>query len=121
MPISLIGRIVFALPMLLFGVGHLTNAANMAAMVPAWLPGGVFWVYLTGVALVAAGAALIIGKMTFYAALGLSVLVFTFALTVHLPGMLKGEGMMKMMSMVSLYKDVAIAGAALYIAGQSRG
>ncbi|MBL8034595.1 MAG: DoxX family protein [Leptospiraceae bacterium] len=120
MPFTLIGRILFSLPMIGFGLGHLTSAANMAAMVPAWLPGGVFWVYLTGVALVAAGIAIIINKLTFQAALGLSVLVMTFALTVHLPGMLKGEGMAKMMSMVALYKDIAISGAALYIAGQSR-
>lgn len=120
MPYSLIGRILFSLPMIGFGLGHLTSAGAMSAMVPAWLPGGVFWVYLTGAALIAAGVAIIINKLTFQAALGLSILVMAFALTVHLPGMLKGEGMMKMMSMVSLYKDIAISGAALYIAGQSR-
>ena len=120
MPLSLIGRILFSLPLIAFAMGHLTGANNMAMMVPAWLPGGVFWVYLTGVALLAAGLAIIINKMTFQAALGLALLFLTFALTVHLPGVLKGEGMMKTMSMVALFKDISLAGAALFIAGQSR-
>lgn len=120
MPLSLIGRILFSLPLLAFGMGHLTGANNMAMMVPAWLPGGVFWVYVTGVALIAAAVAIIINKMTFQAALALAILFLTFALTVHLPGVLKGEGMMKTMAMVMLFKDIALTGAALVIAGQAR-
>jgi hypothetical protein len=34
------GRIIFALPFLFFGAGHLMNAPQMAGMVPAFIPGG---------------------------------------------------------------------------------
>lgn len=120
MPYSLIGRILYAVPMFVFGLGHLTAAASYTPMVPAWLPGGVLWVYLTGVALIAAAVAIASKKMAFEASLCLSALLLVFAVTVHLPNMLNGEGMLKVMGMVSFFKDFALSGAALFIAGHSK-
>lgn len=120
MSFRLIGRVIFAIPVILIGANHLSNASVMAFMVPSWLPGGIFWVYLTGSALIVAAVAIIAGRMTYYAALGLAVLVFIFALTIHLPGMMKGDGPMRMFSTLSFYKDLAISGAALFIAGHAR-
>jgi len=40
--LSHVGRIIFALPFLLFGANHLMSADQMALMVPAYIPGGVF-------------------------------------------------------------------------------
>ena len=53
------GRYIFCIPLIMFGVNHLTKADMMAAMVP--IPGGVFWVYLTGVAMLAAAVAIFVG------------------------------------------------------------
>lgn len=61
-PNLVVGRILFAVPFLIFGLFHFTGADNMAGMVPSWLPGGVLWVYLTGVGLVAAPIAVLTGK-----------------------------------------------------------
>ena len=57
---DLVARILFIVPLLGFGSGHLMNAGDMAGMVP--IPGGVFWIYLTGVALLAAAVSIIIKK-----------------------------------------------------------
>lgn len=51
------GRYIFTIPLIMFGVNHLTQADMMAGMVP--VPGGVFWVYFTGVAMLAAAVAMI--------------------------------------------------------------
>lgn len=46
---SKISRYLYAIPFILFGVFHFLGAGDMAGMVP--IPGGVFWVYLTGLAI----------------------------------------------------------------------
>lgn len=108
-----IGRFLYALPLLVFGILHFMNAANMAGMVPSWIPGGEFWIYLTGAALLAAGIAMIIRKMASLATLLLAIMFLIFVLTIHLPAVLGGD----QMAMTSLLKDTALAGAALYLSG----
>ena len=108
-----IGRIMFAVPFALFGMMHFMAAGDMAGMVPAWVPGGVFWVYLTGLALIAATVSLITKKHIYLASLLLTFLLIVFVLTIHLPSIMGGN----QMAMSSLLKDTALAGGALLIAG----
>ena len=108
--ISKIGKYLFAIPMIIFGTFHFLNADAMAGMVP--IPGGVFWIYLTGLALVLAGISILIEKLDEWASFFLAVLLLTFVLTIHLPGVL-GGGDMSQMFMTNLLKDLALAGGAL--------
>jgi len=110
--ISSIGRYLFALPFAVFGIMHLLSASDMAGMVPGWVPGGVLWVYLTGLALIAAGVSFVIQKHTHPAGLLTAALMFIFVLTIHLPGLLGGN----MMAMSGLLKDIGLAGGALLLA-----
>ena len=54
-----LGKWLFAVPFLVFGVFHFLGAKDMAGMVPF---GGEIMVYITGVALVAAAVSMFIGK-----------------------------------------------------------
>jgi uncharacterized membrane protein len=108
---STIGRIVLAIVILIFGVFHFMKGADMAAAVPSWIPGGVFWVYLTGAAHILAAIALIINKQASLAALLLAIMLLIFALTVHLPGAMEGV----QNSTTQFLKDLAIAAGALYM------
>ena len=105
------GRILFAIPFAVFGLLHFIYGSNMAGIVPSWLPGAIFWVYLTGLAMIAAAVALITKKQIFLASILLAVLMLIFVLTVHLPSALSGG------QMSGLLKDFALGGAALMIAG----
>lgn len=107
-----IGRYLFAVPFGLFGIMHLAMGGDMAGMVPGWLPGGVFWVYLTGLALIAAAVSFVIQKHTFLAGVLTAVLMLVFVLTVHLPGLMGGNSM----AMSGLLKDLGLAGGALMLA-----
>jgi putative oxidoreductase len=108
-----IGRIMFAVPFAIFGMMHLMAAGDMVGMVPAWVPGGIFWVYVTGLALIAAAVSLITKKHIYLASLLLAVLLIVFVLTVHLPGVVGSN----QMAMPSIMKDMSLAGGALLIAG----
>ena len=110
--VPLAARGLFALPFALFGLFHFVGAEAMAGMVP--VPGGLFWVYFTGVALLAGSAGILTGILGKWAAYGLAALMVLFALTIHLPGL--GDPNMGQLSMISLLKDLALGGGALAFA-----
>ena len=105
-------RGLFALPFAIFGLGHFTGADAMAAMVP--VPGGLFWVYFTGVALLAGSAGILTGILGKWAAYGLAALMVLFALTVQLPAL--GDPNMGQLAMMGMLKDLSLAGGALAFA-----
>ena len=113
MNIKTIGRYLFCVPFGIMGLNHLTSANYMAAgYVPSFVPGGVFWVYLTGVALIAATVSFVIQKYTRLAALLTAALMLVFFLSVHLPNLIGGN----MIAMSGLFKDIGLAGGALLLA-----
>ena len=117
---TIVGRVLFGLPFAIFGLFHFMAASKMAGMVP--LPGGQFWVYLTGVALIAASIAILSKKLGRIASLLLALMLIIFVLAIHLPGTMGAESQQAMMqSMTNLLKDVALAGGALLYAGTLEG
>lgn len=113
--IGFLGRVLYALPFIGFGAGHMMNAHQMGGMVPAFIPGGVFWIYFTGVAMILAAIAIITGQQGRNACFGLAVMLLVFIVTMHLPAMANPQ--MKMMAMMGLFKDTSLMGGALVIAG----
>jgi uncharacterized membrane protein YphA (DoxX/SURF4 family) len=82
-------------------------------MVPSFIPGGLFWVYLTGVAHLAASISFLIDKKAHLAGLLLALMLVIFALTIHLPAAMGGEDPA---AMTNFLKDIALAGGALILA-----
>ena len=109
-----VGRILYALPFAFFGLFHFMNGSQMAGMVP--VPGGVFWVYLTGAALLAASISMLIEKKTKLACVLLGVMLVIFALSIHLPAVIESGGE-DAASMTNLLKDLALAGGAWVLGG----
>lgn len=114
--LSTVGRYLYALPFLVFGSFHFMNASAMAGMVP--IPGGVVWVYLTGVAHIAAALAIMSGKMAVLATQLLGLMLLIFAVSIHLMGVINAPDQAAMQaSMSSFLKDTALAGAAWFMSG----
>ncbi|MEX2527111.1 MAG: DoxX family protein [Gemmatimonadota bacterium] len=106
-----IGRFLFAVPMLVFGAMHFMMGQQMAGMVP--IPGGVFWVYLTGLALLLAAISIMSGKQAALASGLLALFLVLTATTVHLPAVMGGD----QAAMSNVLKDFALAGGALVLMG----
>ena len=106
-----VGKYLFAVPFLVFGLFHLTDAQGLAGLVPGFIPGGVFWVYLTGLAFLAAAVSVIIDKKVKLAMQLLALMLLIFVLTIHVPAVMND-----MSAATNLLKDLALAGGALLVA-----
>lgn len=118
---STVARILFAVPFIIFGVMHLGNAKDMAGYVPSFIPGGIFWIYLTGIALIVAAVSFIIQKYADYAGLLLALMLGIFILTIHLPGLGSSASVTiptMQLSLTNLLKDLGLAAGALVLAGK---
>ena len=115
-----VGRFLYAIPMAVFGLFHLMNGSAMAGMVP--IPGGAVWVYLTGVALLAAAVAIVSGKQARLALQLLGLMLLIFAVSIHLMGVVNApDAAAGQASMTNLLKDTALAGAAWFMSGHVGG
>ena len=114
----MLGKILFCVPFLAFGIMHLMNANQMAAWVPSYFPGGVVWIYITGLAELAAAVSILSGKQTKLATLLLAVMLIIFVITIHLPGI--SDPVTQQASMAGLLKDLGLAGAALMLSANSK-
>ncbi|MCC5905658.1 MAG: DoxX family protein [Balneolaceae bacterium] len=108
-----VARLLFAIPFGIFGIVQLMNADSVVGMVPEFIPGGIVWVYLTGLALLAASFAIVSQRQVRLASLLLAVMLLVFVFTVHLPAVLDGDPN----AMPNLLKDTSLAGGALLLAG----
>ncbi len=80
-----LGRICFAMPMLVFGMEHFMLAQSIKPMVPAWLPAPMFWTYLVGVALVAASLSIGSGIRFRLSATLVAAMIGLFVVLIHVP------------------------------------
>jgi uncharacterized membrane protein len=105
------GKILFAIPIFIFGVFHFINTQSLENVVPVFLPGQTLWVYLTGAALVAAGLSIAFNFRIELVCNLLAAMLILFVLLIHLPAAMKGD----QAGMTSALKDTALAGGALII------
>jgi putative oxidoreductase len=111
-----LGRWIFPVPFLVFGLFHFMNGPVMAQyVVPAYMPAKIFWVYLSGAGLIAAAVSMYLGKYDKLATTLLAVLLLLLVLMVHLPGaMAGGDGAQNSVS--GVLKDLGLAAAAMLYA-----
>lgn len=80
-----LGPVFVAAPLATFGAEHLVSAQFIMQIVPAWMPGRLFWAYFVGLALFAAAISLLLKKHVRLSATLLGVMFFLFVLSIHLP------------------------------------
>ncbi len=80
-----LGRIFVAISLVVFGVQHFIYGGFVATLVPAFMPGRLFWAYFVGVAFFAAAAGILYRPMARPAATMLGVMFFLFVVLLHIP------------------------------------
>jgi putative oxidoreductase len=113
----LAGRVLFALPFILFSLGHFIYGTPMTGLVPEYLPGGVIWVYIAGLVLLTGGILILINKYARAGGIIIGVLMLIFVITVHYPGIMDQE--ITQIAISGFFKDLALSGGAFFIAAVS--
>ena len=80
-----LGPCLFGVSSAVFGIDHFLVLDVIASLVPAWLPGHMFWAYLTGTAFIAAGISIIARWMDQWAAALLGTMFLLWFLILHSP------------------------------------
>jgi uncharacterized membrane protein len=81
-------RYLLALSYIVFGVDHFIGLAPIASLIPAWIPGHVFWVVFFGAAFIAAGLSIAIGWLLRPSAMCIGLMFAIWVFTLHLPRVL---------------------------------
>ncbi len=79
------GRLFFAIPLAVFSTEHFTLTSLIVNLVPSWIPWHLFWVYLVGVALIAAALSITVKKYSELAATLLGIMFFLFVALMDIP------------------------------------
>jgi len=107
-----LGCVFFAAPLACFGAEHLVNARGIMTVVPTWMPLRLFWTYLVGVALIAAGLSLALRKYMRLSSTLLAIMFFLFVLMIHIPNVAAAHLHDRFILAVAL-RDLSFAGGAL--------
>lgn len=87
-----LGRLFFAIPLAVFGSEHFTATANVASLVPRWIPAHTFWTYLVGVAFICAAVSMVLLIKARLAAALVGMTFLIFVLVMDMPGVIAQPG-----------------------------
>jgi uncharacterized membrane protein len=109
------GRLFFTIPLAVFGTEHFTNTADIAQIVPSWMPAHVFWVYFVGIGLIAAALSITVEIQAPLAATLVGVMFFLFVCMMDIPGLM--AGLNNRFSWALALRETAFSGGGLAYAG----
>jgi uncharacterized membrane protein len=110
-----IGRLFFAIPLAVFGSEHFTDTADIAALIPSWIPAHTFWAYLVGAALIAAALSITANVQSRLAATLLGAMFCSFVALMDIPAVAAQPG--DRFSWTLALRELSFASGALAFAG----
>jgi len=104
--------------MILGGIQHFVYADFVAQLVPSWIPGTRFWVYFTGVALIAGGVGILVPKTQHLAATLSGVMILLWVVLLHIPRAL--ADLHNAGETSGVFEALALSGVAFILADRER-
>lgn len=114
-PLFKVGQLLFAVALVIFGIQHMMYAKFIATLIPAWIPGHLFWAYFVGAAFLASALAIATTRLATLAASLLGLMFFLWVVILHAPrvvGALHNGN-----EWTSMIVALAMSGGAFAIAG----
>ena len=79
-------------------------------LVPAWIPGHMFWTYFAGVALIAGGVGLLLPQTARLAAALSGVMIFLWVVLLHVPRAMAATDAQSRNEWTAVFEALAISG-----------
>jgi uncharacterized membrane protein YphA (DoxX/SURF4 family) len=114
-----LGRYLYAVALIVFGIQHFQYAGFIATLIPTWIPAHLFWAYFVGVAFFGASLS-IVSRIQIRLATGLLAVMFLlWVLVLHIPRVVSAvhEGN----EWTSMFVAIAMAGGALILGASEPG
>jgi uncharacterized membrane protein len=118
--LALVGRCALGVFLINSGVQHFLFTGAVTTLIPTWIPGPRLWAYVTGVALIAGGAGLIVPQTTRSAGFSVGLMLFTWVCILHIPRALLASPANQRNEWTAVFEALAFAGLALVLARRSR-
>lgn len=113
--LTTIGRILFALPFVIFGINHFIMMDYYLGILTSFIPLGAYTIIITGILMIAAGISIITKKFVKLSTILLAIMLFIFIITIHIPHLLNHTD--TTITLIALLKDISLMGGSLMIAG----
>jgi uncharacterized membrane protein len=113
--ITTAGRILFALPFLVFGINHFVMKDYYLGMLTSFIPLGAYTIIITGIVMIATSISIMTKKYIIQSTLILASLLFLFIVTIHIPHLINDKDTST--TIIALLKDISLMGGSLMIAG----
>lgn len=115
-----LARFFVGIPAIVFGVEDILHptivpGVPLARLTPTWIPGHIFWSYLSGAVLVATGACILVNVKARLAATYLGIMILLLMLFVYLP-ILIAEPLSIANGLNYFFDTLVLSGAALVLA-----
>lgn len=108
----------FAIPLAVFGAEHLSSPQSLLPGVPAYMPWRWLWVYLVGLALIAAAVSIAAGRQVRWSGLLFGAMMFLFVAMLHLPGAIRAGGRIPW---TIVFREMSFGGGGWVLAGIAMG
>ncbi|HTH48021.1 MAG TPA: DoxX family membrane protein [Candidatus Limnocylindria bacterium] len=112
-----VARLCFSAFLVLGGIQHFIWGQFVKTMVPAWIPGPLFWTYFAGVALIAGGLGIVLPRTTRWASLCTGVMIFLWVILLHIPRALADRHNSN--ETTAVFEALAFSGIAFVLAGMA--
>jgi hypothetical protein len=111
------GGTFMSITMILFGIDHFLYVDFVVKLMPAWIPGAVFWTYFAGVALIGSGITIILKIKLKLSAILLGVMIFLWFILLHIPRAIADPYGMQGNELTSVFEALGFSGIAFMVAG----
>ena len=107
-----IGRILYALSFIGFGINHFRKVSEIADYIPDYIPFAVVWVYFTGVAFILSGISIGFNFKSRISGILLAAMLLLFIVILYLPSLSSSK--------MAIATYIAFIGGALFISAHSK-
>lgn len=110
------GSIFFSVTMIVFGIDHFLYVEFVATLVPAWIPGNIFWTYFAAIALIGSGVTIILRIKLKLVGLLLGTMIFLWFILLHIPRAIADPAGNMGNEVTSVFQALGFSGIAFVLA-----